>query len=77
MEMEPAVEKESGSNGEGNEGPGDTALLGCGKGKRRTSTSSNSTLRGLPQNAGVILPRSAEESLSPHLGGHSRQRRPS
>ena len=37
MEMEPAVEKGSGSNGEGNDGPGDTALLGCGKGKRRTN----------------------------------------
>ena len=55
MEMEPAVEKGSGSNGEGNDGPGDTALLGCGKGKRRTKTSKDSTLRGLPQNAGVII----------------------
>ena len=77
MEKEPAVEKESGSNGEGNEGPGDTALLGCGKGKRRTRTFSKSTLQGLPQNVGVILPRSAEESLSPYFGGHPRQGWPS
>ena len=76
MEMEPAVDRERRRR---QRGPRRycTALLGCGKGKRRTSTSINSTLRGLPQIAGVPLPRSADESLPPHVGSHPRQGRSS
>ena len=39
MEMESASNSEPGSNSEANDGPGDTASPGCGKGNRRASIS--------------------------------------
>ena len=52
MEMEPAVDMESESTGEGNEGPRGSALLGVWEAPAPPVLVLVGQLRGLPQNAG-------------------------